>query len=680
MLRILDRLYIYFKRFSKESNNIKHVVFVNWNGKYGDAIVSAPIINFLTSSCNINVSVISNESLRTLYCSVIQVDYFHAIPKDFGWLDLIKAAFNIKRCDAVVPLFGKLGIKDILFNLLLKPKVIFSTDSSLNMSSKVFIDKSEQSDVYAIYELIADIICPGSSTLGSASLGDENERCAKSYDYLINPYGSRQDKSLSLDKAKSLIAHLSISYADSSFGIMYSSDTIQSATQLVDDLGLSNVELVKEINSFDNVISIIRNAGLLISVDTSLVHISKVLDKDVVAIYPETKYFNIWQPTTSRSFEVVQSKGSVDFGDIKNMNQFENADVDYALARIKNGNRLASKKVVFLYWHSSKEDMPIGHALNIRNLESRLSGTDWVVIVTTLDKRSPDYIENYISLPPYFHHLVEKTGDPKIQHGNHSDIIRLRLLEKYGGVYLDTSTIFLKQEFEYVSLYKRLKESPYASFAGYTNVTFTRKDEDGRNHFEEAKDGIELCILYANKSSRVLEIFNEEIDKYWQWKSIDKNYRDYPPFKQFGLKNISFLNEYHIHYSIYHLIITRQPNLLSEILVESMHMVGKEESNANGPYALTDLFCRGVSGYEPASPDLLLKCFLDGDLESCHGVPISLDDRVNIIEDMDFIKIPGYLRVSLESEFNCMEDFLIGVNLYQKLYNFCSSEISSSIV
>ncbi|HIF9479043.1 TPA: hypothetical protein ACX6SM_003545, partial [Photobacterium damselae] len=205
-------------------------------------------------------------------------------------------------------------------------------------------------------------------------------------------------------------------------------------------------------------------------------------------------------------------------------------------------------------------------------------------------------------------------------------------------------------------------------------------DEDGRNHFEEAKDGIELCILYANKSSRVLEIFNEEIDKYWQWKSIDKNYRDYPPFKQFGLKNISFLNEYHIHYSIYHLIITRQPNLLSEILVESMHMVGKEESNANGPYALTDLFCRGVSGYEPASPDLLLKCFLDGDLESCHGVPISLDDRVNIIEDMDFIKIPGYLRVSLESEFNCMEDFLIGVNLYQKLYNFCSSEISSSIV
>ncbi|WP_353958735.1 glycosyltransferase family 9 protein [Vibrio cortegadensis] len=53
-------------------------------------------------------------------------------------------------------------------------------------------------------------------------------------------------------------------------------------------LNLPNVELVKGVASFECVISIISNAGLLISVDTSLVHVSKVLYKDVVAIYPET--------------------------------------------------------------------------------------------------------------------------------------------------------------------------------------------------------------------------------------------------------------------------------------------------------------------------------------------------------------------------------------------------------
>ncbi|MDN3695884.1 hypothetical protein QWY97_00755 [Vibrio cortegadensis] len=48
------------------------------------------------------------------------------------------------------------------------------------------------------------------------------------------------------------------------------------------------------------------------------------------------------------------------------MNQIEIDDVGYALARIKNSDKLASKKIVFLYWHSPKEDMRIGHVLNIK--------------------------------------------------------------------------------------------------------------------------------------------------------------------------------------------------------------------------------------------------------------------------------------------------------------------------
>ncbi|MFA0415446.1 capsular polysaccharide synthesis protein [Vibrio renipiscarius] len=674
LIQILDRLFAFIKRFSKKNSDIKHVVFVNWNGKYGDAITSAPIIKLLTSRSGMRVSVITNEPLRTLYNSAIQVDSFHGIDNNFSWLNLVAVAFNVKKCDALIPLFGKLGVKDVLFALLLNPKVVFSTDSSLKISSKAFIDNSKHNDIYELYQLITYMVTGEENAMVGASLYVENDSVIKSYDYLINPYGSREDKSLSIDKTKSLIMHLAASHSECSFGIMYSPDSIQSAIRLVDDLDLPNVELVKGIASFESVIPIIRSAGLLISVDTSLVHVSKVLNKDVVAIYPETKYFNIWQPSASRSFEVVQSKGLVDFGDIKDMNQFEIADVDYALARIKNSDRLASKKVVFMYWHSPKEDMPIGHALNIRNLESRLSGSDWVVIVTTLDKHSPDYIENYISLPPYFHQLIEKTGDPSVQHGNHSDIIRLRLLEKYGGVYLDTSTIFLKHDFEEVSLYKNLTDSTEASLAGYTNVTFTRKDKKGRNYFEEAKDGIELSILYAKKSSNILQIFNREVDEYWKWKTPDKDYRDYPLFKEYGLGQISFLNEYHIHYSIYHLIITRQPELLSEVVVQSMHRKGKETALTHGPYAISDLFCRGKTSYEPASSKRMLQCFIEGKLDSWDGSLTSLEDRIDICREIELLKIPAYLRCELEQKFTCLNDFFIKKSLFDEFYSFLAFE------
>ncbi len=675
LIRLIDWSFVFIKRIMKKNNHVRHVVFVNWNGKYGDAIASAPIIEYLTSRSGIKVSVITNEPLRELYCSVIRVDAVHVIEKNFGWLELVRIAFNVNKCDVIVPLFGKLSVKDVLFIFLLSPRIVFSTDNTLKMSSKVLVDKSKNNDIYGIYQSIIDMVASRNTTLTGSLFRVEKDCSFKSYDFLINPYGSREDKSLSIERTKSLIRHLAASHCSSRFGVMHSPNSVLLVSQLVDDLDLPNVELVRGIEKFEDVIPIIHKSGPLISVDTSLVHISKVLNKSVVAIYPETKYFNIWQPAISIKFEVIHSKGLVDYGDIKNMDKFENESIDYALSRIKNSDRLKNKKVVFLYWHSSKEDMPIGHALNIKNLESRLSESDWIVIVTTLDKGSPDYIENYIPLPPYFHQLIDKAGDPSVQHGNHSDIIRLRLLERYGGVYLDTSTIFLRHDFESVSLYKKLISSAGTSLAGYTNVTFTRKDEKGRNYFEDAKDGIELSILYAKKKSNILQIFNCEIDNYWSWKTSDKDYKDYPPFIEYGLGKISFLNEYHVHYSIYHLIITRQPELLGEIVVQSMHRCGKETAIIHGPYAISDIFCRGKTSYDPASSKKMLQCFIEGYLDTWDGISTSLDERIDICQGIELLKIPGYLRMDLEQEFACLNDYLEKKSLYHEFYRFLASEV-----
>jgi ADP-heptose:LPS heptosyltransferase len=673
LVTLLDCSFVHFKRLVN-SSRIKHVVFINWNGKYGDAVASAPIIEFLTLHRGIKVSVITNEPLQNLYSSLMQVDSVYLI-KSAGWLDVLKLGAKVKGCDAVIPLFGKLGVFDVLCIFLLNPRFVFSTDCSLRMSNKKFVRESASKDVYKLYELVADIIEGGYTALDGAALCAEQEGYPRSYDYLINPFGSREDKSLTIDRTQSLIRHLAGFYRDSSIGVLYSPDSLAVASMLVQDLDLPNVELVNGVSSFQSVIPIIRNSGVLISVDTSLVHVSRVLNKNVVAIYPETEYFNIWKPSSTRSFQVVKSKGLIDFGDVKDMNRFDNASVDHALNRIKNSQRLASKKIVFLYWHSPKEAMPIGHALNIRNLKSRLDGSNWDVVVTTLDKRSSDYIENYISLPSYFNQLIEKTGDERVLHGNQSDIVRLRLLESYGGVYLDTSTIFLKHSFEEVSLYKKLSESIRASLAGYTNVTFTRKNEEGRDYFVEAKDGIELGVLFAKKMSKVLQVFNREIDKYWKWKTSDKDYRDYPPFREYGLGQVSFLNEYHVHYSIYHLIITRQPELLGEVVVQSMHRRGKETALTHGPYAISDLFCRGRTSYEPASPKRMLQCFVEGEMDTWDGVSTSLEDRIDICHEIEFLVIPGYLRKGLEQDFTCKDDFLNKKSLYHEFYSFLASEI-----
>lgn len=675
LIKILDFSFALINSIGKKNNSVRHAVFVNWNGKYGDAIASSLIIRHLTSNCGIKVSVITNKPLREIYCSVIGVDAIYIIEKNFGLIDLLKITFKIRNCDVIIPLFGKLGVMDMILILLLNPRLVFSTDSNLRLCDKDFIEKTKDSDIYGIYQSIADIMISGNRIFPQELSFLDTNSPTESYDFLVNPFGSRKDKSLSIEKTKSLIKHLALSHYYNSFGVMHSPDSVQTATQLVDELNLPNVEVVKEIISFKSIMPIIRNSGVLISVDTSLVHVSKVLKKKVVAIFPETTYFNIWQPKSDSNFEIVKSKSVIGFGDIKNMNKFEQEDVDYALNRLINTEKIKDKNVVFLYWHSSKKDMPVGHVLNVKNLEFRLRNSDWTVILTTLDRGAPDYIENYIPIPSYFYKLKEKASDPSVQHGNHSDIVGLRLLEKYGGVYLDTSTIFLRHDFEEVSLYKKLIGSINFSLAGYTNVTFTRKNDKGVYYFEEAKDGMELSILYAKKHSKILQIFNSEIDKYWNWKTSSKDYMDYPLFKEYELGKISFLNEYHIHYTIYHLIITRQPQLLDEIVVQSMHRSGKETALMHGPYAISDIFCRGQTSYGPASAKKMLQCFIEGEVETWDGISTSLKERIDICKELELVKIPGYLRAELEQEFTCLNDYYNKKSLYQDIYTFLATEV-----
>jgi hypothetical protein len=329
---------------------------------------------------------------------------------------------------------------------------------------------------------------------------------------------------------------------------------------------------------------------------------------------------------------------------------------------------LENSKNIFLYWHQGEENIPIVNKMNIENIRRRLEHTEWNVIVTSLVKGSPFYIGNFIELPDYFFSMKDNVIDVNSINGNQSDIIRLRLLEKYGGVYFDTSVILLKNSIEEIKLYNTLFEKEEIELAGYTNFTFTRKNADGSNYFEDAKDGLELGVLYAKKNSQLLKIFNNEIDAYWLWKERNKNYKEYPNFKKCNLTNVSFLNEYHIHYTIFHYLITQNKELLNFLSTQSIHMKGKENSKIDGAYSVSDRFCRGSTGYESANPQTLLKAFLEGDLKTFDGKITNLSNRVKLFSEADLLAIPGYMRVEIEKYFQKKEDYNNIESAYKYFY------------
>ena len=106
------------------------------------------------------------------------------------------------------------------------------------------------------------------------------------------------------------------------------------------------------------------------------------------------------------------------------------------------------------------------------------------------------------------------------------------------------------------------------------------------------------------------------------------------------------------------MLVTRDGSLLSQIENQSIHMVGKENATTDGPYSIQDRFCRGSTGYAPASPQLLLQALLPGDMTAVDGRNTSLPERMKIFMVSDLLKFPGYVRVEVENYFRHRKNYL----------------------
>jgi hypothetical protein len=94
----------------------------------------------------------------------------------------------------------------------------------------------------------------------------------------------------------------------------------------------------------------------------------------------------------------------------------------------------STKKIIWIYWDSGFDNAP----LIVKICAKRLKKFDNVKLVF-LDNKN---LEDYIQLPD---HILHKVFEGKISKAHFSDLLRVELLFRYGGVWLD-ATVFLTGE------------------------------------------------------------------------------------------------------------------------------------------------------------------------------------------------------------------------------------------
>ena len=155
----------------------------------------------------------------------------------------------------------------------------------------------------------------------------------------------------------------------------------------------------------------------------------------------------------------------------------------------------AGEQIIWQYWHQGKENAPLLIQKCFESVEKFESDKKINVL-------SFDTIKDYVELPQKYYNLLESK---KIPIAIFSDVLRLYLLEKYGGCWVD-ATIYLTDKI------------PQAVW----EADFCTVQKDPHTDLQENK--MSCYFIRAKKGSANLQAIKRAIASYWQENDFLINY------------------------------------------------------------------------------------------------------------------------------------------------------------
>lgn len=189
--------------------------------------------------------------------------------------------------------------------------------------------------------------------------------------------------------------------------------------------------------------------------------------------------------------------------------------------------------------------MPAWYQLNILSWQCIL-GEDYKVYVLNDIREDPGYILNYLSESelPQGYFSIESL---RIR----SDIIRLALLNKYGGIWIDGSTVLLRSLDEFC--FKEFKDRNIILCGVYLQdyiKKFSDYDFQGKDFFESA-------FVATKTNNPLIEKWSFILNRYWDNRRVSTNifeheiFKNAPKANEFNNKDGNYFT---IHYSLRRLI------------------------------------------------------------------------------------------------------------------------------
>lgn len=294
------------------ATDLQHVVFIRWDAKWGDAIVSSLMIKPLRKAYpGIKITIVTSVAMSGYFADYLDVDQVLEISRRPTYRQLNSLAQQLRPVDLLIHFNMHMKMKDLYLLNKVQAKRVAGLDDDigrvnlklgklthgLHFSEKLVyllqcLGIKEEHPKYHV-PLNAEAVLKVERFLA----GTANKPLL-----VINPCGGDRARRLNNANTRKIISAALDILPVINIAVLSTPDTVSEVEKLCADVARDNVFYYPESGTIYDAIALVLKADWVISVDTAIVHIAAGLNKPQLALYnPDELNYSDWHPNSDRA-------------------------------------------------------------------------------------------------------------------------------------------------------------------------------------------------------------------------------------------------------------------------------------------------------------------------------------------------------------------------------------------
>jgi len=316
----------------------KQIVFVRWDAKLGDTIVTSWLFREIKKyDPSLKIVVIAPESFKSMFLNDMGVDHVIVAPKRIKFADIRRIANAVGPSQYVMHMAEHLKPKDVYLLSKLDSNYVIGLDDevkSINIKAGVSTQGQHFADKVAVLmqhmgvsDFDQSYIVPFDAVAQARTDAWWPQRPVIAF----NPIGRGNARQFSLKTATAVIERI---LKETKADVLVLIDPTWRAFAESIKQQISQTERVllptadASAHTFGDLFACVRRCQAMVSVDTATIHIATGLGKSVFGFYnpqrnDEDFSFVNWQPHSKQSFSQFSKKTNPQMIDAIDLNEFE---------------------------------------------------------------------------------------------------------------------------------------------------------------------------------------------------------------------------------------------------------------------------------------------------------------------------------------------------------------------